>query len=35
MYYEILKRLLEKLRDNFGRLNIDALIPTLPLNAFA
>ena len=28
MYYEILKRLLEKLRDNFERLNIDALIPT-------
>ena len=28
MYYGILKRLLEKLRDNFERLNIHALIPT-------
>ena len=35
MYYEILKRLFEKLRDNFERINIDALIPILPLNAFA
>jgi len=35
MYCKIPMRLLEKLRDNFGRLNIVALIPTLPLIAFA
>ena len=29
MYYGILKRILEKLRDNFRRLNFDPLIPTI------